>query len=305
MLERIHQTLNVNPHLEIDDIPELDRPLMLGAWSGWSDAGECATLALREVVAQLRATKFASVDAEDFYNFSEERPVVRNMGDGTRKLFWPKNDFYYWESSIDGVPDLVLIIGTEPHLKWRTYTDAVAQLASSVGVELLATVGALLDSVPHTRAARVLCTTVEDDLPERYQHVRYPRPNYEGPSGMTSATIDAFARQGIKSVSIWGHAPHYLQVKRNPAITLAMIDEITNLSSMEFNTSHLERDAAEFEETVSRAIEGQSEVRSYVERLEEQYDNEQSVADDPISGDVVQDLDDFLRSRSLGNGSDS
>ena len=278
---------------------------MLGAWSGWSDAGECATLALREVVAQLRARKFASIDAEEFYDFSEERPVVRNMEDGTRQLLWPKNDLYYWKSSIDGVPDLVVIVGTEPHLKWRTYTDAVAELARNVGVELLATIGALLDSVPHTRAARVLCTTIEQELPERYQHIRYPRPNYEGPSGMTSATITAFAKQGIKSVSIWGHAPHYLQVKRNPAITLAMIDEISNLSSMEFNTSHLERDAAEFEETVSRAIESQSEVRSYVERLEEQYDKEQTTAEDEISGEVVQELDDFLRSRSTGNGSDS
>ena len=278
---------------------------MLGAWSGWSDAGECATLALREVAAQLRARKFASIDAEEFYNFSEERPVVRNMDDGTRQLFWPKNDIYSWKSTINGVPDLVLIVGTEPHLKWRTYTDAVAQLAQAVGVELLATIGALLDSVPHTRAARVLCTTIEGNLPERYRHIRYPRPNYEGPSGMTSATIDAFAKRGIKSVSIWGHAPHYLQVKRNPAITLAMLAEISNLTSLQLDTNRLERDAAEFEETISRAIEHQDDVRTYVERLEEQYDDEQTVAEDPVSGDVVQELDDFLRGRSTGNDPNS
>ena len=122
---------------------------------------------------------------------------------------------------------------------------------------------------------------------------------------MTSATIDAFARQGIKSVSIWGHAPHYLQVKRNPAITLAMMNEISNLTSMPFDTTRLEREAEEFEETVSRAIENQEEVRSYVARLEEQYDDEQTVAEDTVSGDAVQELDEFLRSRSTGNGSNS
>jgi len=286
-------------------MPDLDKPLMLGAWSGWSDAGECATLALREVVHQIGAQRFASIDAEEFYNFTEERPVVRNMSDGTRRLIWPKNDIYYWKSGIGDAPDLVLIIGTEPHLKWRTYTNAVAQLGHAVGVELLATIGALLDSVPHTRAARVLCTTVESNLPERYGHIHYPRPNYEGPSGMTSATIDAFAKQGIKSVSIWGHAPHYLQVKRNPAITLAMLNEISNLTSMPFDTRQLERDAAEFEETITRAIESQDEVRSYVTRLEEQYDDEQTIAEDPVSGDVVQELDEFLRGRSTGNGSNT
>ena len=84
-----------------------------------------------------------------------------------------------------------------------------------------------------------------------------------------------------------------------------MMNEISNLTSMPFDTTRLEREAEEFEETVSRAIENQEEVRSYVARLEEQYDDEQTVAEDTVSGDAVQELDDFLRSRSTGNGSNS
>lgn len=289
-------------HLTCTKLPELDRPLMLAAWSGWSDAGECATLAIREIATQLNAEHFASVDPEEFYIFSQERPIVRNTLAGTRELQWPKNDFYYWQSNISDVPDLVLLLGTEPQLKWRTYTTAIATMAKSLNVELLANVGALLDSVPHTREPRVLCTSVDDDLGGRYEHVRYPRPNYEGPTGMTSATIDAFSKQGIKSVSIWGHAPHYLQVNRNPSITLAMLNEISKLASLPLNTHGLEEDAEEFKETVSRAVEGQAEISSYVAQLEERYDDEITAAQDRDSGEVVQELDDFLRSRSSGNG---
>ena len=276
---------------------------MLAAWTGWSDAAEAATIALREIVTQLGAQHFASVDAEEFFIFTKERPVVQNARDGSRTLTWPKNELYYWQSDQVGVPDLLLLLGTEPQLKWRTYTGAIAELASSLDVELLATVGALLDSVPHTRAPRVLCTTTESELGTRYGHIKYPRPNYEGPSGMTSATIDAFAKVGIKSVSIWGHAPHYLQVQRNPAITLAMIDEITKLANISLSTRTLEQEAEEFEETISRAIESQSEIRSYVAKLEERYDDEQSAAENKDSGTVVQELDEFLRGRSAGNGS--
>ena len=289
-------------HLKVTNVPELDRPLMLAAWSGWSDAGECATVAVREIATQLNAQHFAAIDPEEFYIFTQERPMVRNSPSGERTLHWPKNDFYYWHSNLSGVPDLVLFHGTEPQLKWRTYTSAIASMAKSLNVELLANLGALLDSVPHTRAARVLCTSVDDDLGGRYEHVRYPRPNYEGPTGMTSATIDAFTRQGIKSVSIWGHAPHYLQVKRNPSITLAMLNEILKLAPLPINTAGLERDADEFDETISRAIESQSEIRSYVAQLEERYDDELSAIEDRDAGDLVQELDEFLKSRSSGNG---
>ena len=289
-------------HLKVTDLPELDRPLMLAAWSGWSDAGECATLAIREIATQLNARKFASIDPEEFYIFSQERPIVRNATSGERVLRWPKNDFYYWRSSQQGVPDLVLLHGTEPQLRWRTYTSAIASLAKSLNVELLANLGALLDSVPHTRAARVLCTSVDHDLGGRYEHLRYPRPNYEGPTGMTSATIDAFTQQGIKSISIWGHAPHYLQVKRNPSITLAMLNEISKLAAFPINVAGLEKDADEFNETISRAIESQSEIRSYVAQLEERYDDELTAIEDRDASELVQELDEFLRSRPSGNG---
>lgn len=296
--------LEQSPHVVLDAQPELDSPLMLAAWTGWSDAGECATLALREIVVQLNARQFATLDPEPFYIFTQERPTVRNAGDGGRVLDWPANRLYYWKSPDDAASDLVFLIGAEPHLKWRTYTAAIAHTADAVGVQLLATVGALLDSVPHTRAPRVLCTTVDRDLPGRFNHVQYPRPNYEGPSGMTSATIDAVAQRGIKAVSIWGHAPHYLQVKRNPAITLAIVDEICRLSGINVDRSRLEQEADEFEQTVARAIEGQSEITSYVERLEEQYDSEQIAAEDAVSGDIVQQLDDYLRNRDA-NGTDA
>ena len=288
-------------HLKVTTLPDLDKPLMLAAWSGWSDAGECATVAIREIATQLNAQHFASIDPEEFYIFTQERPTVSNSPSGERVLSWPNNDFYYWQSNMSGVPDLVLLYGTEPQLKWRTYTSAIASIAKSLNVELLANLGALLDSVPHTRAARVLCTSVDENLGGRYQHLRYPRPNYEGPTGMTSATIDAFTRQGIKSVSIWGHAPHYLQVKRNPSITLAMLNEILNLAPFPINTAGLERDAEEFDETISRAIESQSEILTYVAQLEERYDDELSAIEDRDAGELVQELDEFLKSRSSGN----
>ena len=291
---------DLSDQLLIAEQPDLSDALMICAWSGWSDAGESATRALHHLTHQLDTTKFAELDAEEFYIFTEERPFVENTEDGGRRLVWPKNEFFYLKSQRVDRPDIVLFIGTEPHLKWRTYTSLVADLASALDVRMLVTVGALLDEVPHTRAAVVMSTTVHDDLGDRYKHVNYSRPNYEGPSGMTSATIDAFALHGIKSASIWGHAPRYLQGAQNPAITLAIIEEIERLANISVETDGLEREAQDFASRVDYALSNTPKAVEYVRSLEERYDSEMDVSQDPEPAAMIDELDEFLKTRNPG-----
>ena len=100
--------------LQHTEQPILNNTILLAAWGGWPDAAESATRSLRELVRQLSATRFASIDPEDFYDFAEQRPVVSNESDGTRKLTWPRNEFFYWKVE-DGGHDLLIFIGVEPN----------------------------------------------------------------------------------------------------------------------------------------------------------------------------------------------
>lgn len=295
----------MSDQLLIAEQPELQNALMVCAWSGWSDAGESATSALYHLTQELGAKKFAEIDAEEFYIFTEERPMVENDADGARRLIWPKNEFFYWKSEEEKYPDLVVLIGTEPHLRWRTYTSLVADVAQAMNVEVLMTLGALLDEVPHTRDAVVMRTTTHDDLGKRYIHRRYNRPNYEGPSGMTSATIDEFERRGIKAVSVWGHAPRYLQGAQNPAITLALVEEIEKFSNIGVENERLGQEADDFTTRVDYALQNTPKAVEYVQSLEERYDSELTVAENPGSAEVVDELDEFLRTRDIGLGDDS
>lgn len=295
----------MSDQLLIAEQPDLSNTLMIAAWSGWSDAGESATRALHHLTQELNTTKFAEIDAEDFYIFTEERPFVENAEDGGRRLVWPKNEFFYLKSENESVPDVVFLIGTEPHLKWRTYTSLVADIANAMNVEMLVTVGALLDEVPHTRSAVVMSTTVHEDLGDRYGHVEYGRPNYEGPSGMTSATIDACARRGIMSVSIWGHAPRYLQGAQNPAITLAIIEEIERFANISVSKEALEKEAEDFTTRVDYALRNTPKAVEYVRTLEEKYDSELDVAEDPEPAALIDELDEFLKTRTTEDGDET
>jgi proteasome assembly chaperone (PAC2) family protein len=280
--------------LQHTEHPILSNTVFLAAWGGWPDAAESATRSLRELVRQLSATRFASIDPEDFYDFAEQRPVISNESDGSRKLTWPKNEFYYWKSE-DGGRDLLIFIGIEPNLKWRTYTDLIHKVASESDTKLLVTVGALLDSVPHTRSPRVIGSSISTDLGTGFEHIKYPVPNYEGPSGLTSVLSDRLNQDKIPSASVWGHSPHYLQVAQNPTLTHAILTELQQFISAPLDLSKLSKESEEFDENLVRALSDQQEIEGYVKRLEERYDSEEEYRQSPEPAALVQELEDFLR----------
>ncbi|MDP6056249.1 MAG: PAC2 family protein [Dehalococcoidia bacterium] len=280
--------------LQYTEHPFLTNSVFLAAWGGWPDAAESATRSLRELARQISATKFASIDPEEFYDFGEQRPVISNESDGSRKLSWPKNEFYYWKAD-DGGRDLLIFIGIEPNLKWRTYTDLIHKVVSESDTKILVTVGALLDSVPHTRSPRVTGSSLNPDLGPGFEHIKYVIPNYEGPSGITSVLMDRLSEDTIPSASIWGHSPHYLQVAQNPTLTHAILSELQQFISAPIDLTKLAEEAGEFDENLVRALADQQEIEGYVKRLEERYDSEEEFHQSPEPAALVQELEDFLR----------
>jgi proteasome assembly chaperone (PAC2) family protein len=289
--------------LNLTEQPDLQDSVVIAAWAGWPDAAESATRAVRELIRQLRAVKFASIDPEQFYVFTDHRPVVSNGPREMRTLTWPSNELFYYRAP-DGGRNVLLIVGEEPDLRWGAYTGYLSSVAKTNGAKLLVTVGALLDSVPHTRPPRVMGTSTvemsgtspEKSLESGVPSISYPKPNYEGPSGITSAAIDAFSKHDIPAVSIWGHAPHYLQVAYNPAITLAILRELQRFVPAELHFTVLEKQAEEFHENLVKALGDQRELAAYVQKLEERFDTEEEARDRPEPRELMAELEEFLRS---------
>ena len=69
--------------------PDMKHPVLVIAFTGWNDAGNAASMAVRYLTEQLIATKFASIDPEEFYDFSIQRPQVRLTKGTQRKIQWP------------------------------------------------------------------------------------------------------------------------------------------------------------------------------------------------------------------------
>ncbi len=293
--------------LQFTERPELRRTIMLMAFAGWPDASEAATRAIRYLSNELSAKQFASIDPEEFYNFVEQRPKVRNSANGERIISWPENHFYAWRNSNGEGRDIVLFRGVEPHFKWRSYSAMIYEVAEACNVELVVTLGALLDAVPHTRPVKVTRSAMTQNLGPELEHLQFGPSTYQGPTGIMSIILDRMTAAGIPCASYWGHSPHYVQAKPNPNVTKALLDAITEVIPVEIDTERLERRGAEFTRRLTKALSDQDEVTRYVGELEERWDKENSSSDAVSSGGdaapLIAELEEFLR-REAGSSGD-
>src|SRR5919206_1822866 len=122
----------MSDELRVSHRPELSRPVLITAFRGWNDGGQGASLAGGYLAKTWSAARFAEIDPEDFYDFQATRPHVSLVEGMTRRLDWPDNGFFH--AAIPGTDrDAVILLGIEPNLRWRTFTDLVLDLAVDLG----------------------------------------------------------------------------------------------------------------------------------------------------------------------------
>ena len=280
--------------LSVDHQPVRKLSTLLIAFSGWADAAEGATSAVKFLKRKLNAQKFAEFDPEEFYDFSQTRPTTTRTRDGKRHIHWPANEFFHIDNP-DTDDGIMVFTGVEPNLRWRTYSHSVARLAAERGVETVIHVGALLDAVPHTRPVKLSGTATRPDLSEFLEGRDIRSSNYQGPTGISSSVMDACVKQGLGYSSIWGHTPHYLQAAPNYRVAYSLLQTLARLLRVPMDLEELRGAASKFDEEVAKAVQADEQIGSYVTKLEGQYD--ESVADNSILDpeDLVRDVERFLR----------
>ena len=292
-------------HLQLEgELPELRRPTLIATFRGWNDAGEAATVAVRHLVESWSAKEFASIDAEEFFDFTVARPMIRITEEGQRDLRWPSNRFFYHKHA-DAENDVVLLVGTEPHLKWRTFTETVRELCQRLGCTRLLTLGALVAATTHTRPPPITGFTTEDELQGRLEGMTIFRSRYEGPTGIIGTLHDAFRRAQLSAASLWVGLPPYLGDSMNPRGALALLEALDKLFGFVPDVSKLVEASRAFEQQVNEALADNIEMRSYIQELERRIDSgvsEAGVPDLPPAGDLIGDLEAFLRRQRQGKG---
>jgi predicted ATP-grasp superfamily ATP-dependent carboligase len=273
----------------------LRAPALVCAFKGWNDAADAASTALTFVGSTLGAQRFATIDPEEFYDFQATRPQVKMVDGETRQIVWPAVELY--EARVPRAPrDLILVVGHEPSMRWRSFTKVVVELAEALGTQLVVTLGALLADVPHTRPVSV--TGLASD-PVLISRLGLNRSSYEGPTGILGVLHSACQRDGLPSASLWAAVPHYVAATPNPKASLALVRKLEGLVGVAVDASDLESAAADYDRQVNAAVQSDPDVQAFVERLEQVAGDESEDHSGPLpSGETIaRDLQRFLRQR--------
>ena len=276
------------------DLPRLRSPILVCAFRGWNDAAAAASTALASIANDLEGEQIAHIDPEDFFDFQSTRPTITMDEGQTRRIEWPENN-------VIAVPvpsadrDLVLFDGTEPNLRWRTFSETIATVADALGVEMVITLGALIAEVSHTLPVPITGLASSAALVEELELERF---SYEGPTGIVGVVHDLCRQSGLDSASLWAAVPHYVAAVPNPKAALALLRRLEGLTGIAVEASELEEETEDYEEQIGRAVAANPEIEELVARIEaEQVDLLDEEGELPSADTLASEFQRFLRQR--------
>ena len=277
------------------DPSSLIRPIVVAAFTGWNDAGDAASMALRTLIETSDARLLAEIDPEPFTDFATVRPHVRLDAARNRNIVWPT--VAVWSASLPG-SDVVLVLGPEPALRWRSFGDQIVGVADRVGATTAFTLGALLADVPHTRRTHLVATATDPELIERFE---LERSRYEGPTGIVGVLQDALTRHGLATASLWAAVPGYAPQFPSPRAAHALLDRLCAMMGTPAPVAALSAQFGDYDARIAAMIADDDDLVTYVSRLEEIVDDDEGeapddlVLDDPAA--IADEIEQFLRSR--------
>jgi len=273
-----------------DGLAPLHQPIMVLALRGLFDIAEVATDAVDTLVEGRVAPVVASIDPDPFFDFTQERPQVEFDDNDERHILWPVNEFRI--ARFPGMAhDLVLLAGVEPHLRYATFADAIVSVATTLGCEVVVTLGAAPEAAPHSRPPQVVGSSTNDGL---VRALGLSRPRYQGVTGLVGVLQERLDRAALPAVSLRVGVPHYLGNAKHPQASAALLRHLEHVLGVPTGHGALAEDAMRWRSLHDEAVAEDEQAARYVEMLEREYDRRLEAAM-PSADDLAAQFEQFLR----------
>ena len=272
-------------------MPDLRDPILIAAFEGWNDAGDAATIAVRQLVERFDATPLVDIDPERYFDFSATRPIVQLDEERRRSISWPENQIL--AARVPAASrDVVILLGLEPQLQWRRFCRQVLEVARIVEAGTIVTLGALLADVPHSRPVQVYGAAEDPSLQQRLD---LAPSSYEGPTGIVGALTTEAAEAGFPTATFWASVPSYVPGAPSPKAALALLHQVCDVLGTTVFVTDLEIAAASYERQVDELVAEDEDTADYVRDLEAAWDedDDDGLEDDPEL--LVAEVEEFLR----------
>ncbi len=275
-------------------LEELNNPVVITAFEGWNDAGEAATTAVKYFQDRFSAIKVGAIESEEFFDFTISRPIIE-IPDDQREIIWPSTEIHI-AKMFDSKHDLVIIIGHEPQLRWRTFTDQIIEIASLIKSPMVVALGSLLTDIPHSRPVKVFGSSDDSDLAEK---LNLPPSTYEGPTGIVGVINSVLREKEIPCMSLWAGVPSYVSGAHSPKAALALVERLAEVLQIGINCTDLEIASAAYERQINELVAEDMDTAEYVNQLEEDFDNDSEINEQDSNPELlVSEVEDFLRNQT-------
>jgi proteasome assembly chaperone (PAC2) family protein len=261
----VSDPVDVLRYAEDADALQLRAPHALVAFGGWVDAGSGGTGGVRHLISSLQTRKLAEIDPEEFYSFTDTRPLVSIVGAGERAVHWPRGEFH--GAVLEHTNDLVLFVAPEPNLKWRTFASVMLDGLQRFGVQSLVCIGSIFGAVPHRGEVRMTGWANHDEMREALARNKVVFTNYEGPTGFVTVLLAEAGARGLPAVAVYGFAPNYIQGVPNPRVSHALLQTFSAITGVPLQLSELDRAGRALLRQVDRLLHDQPQLREQVERM--------------------------------------
>ncbi|MFQ5933378.1 MAG: PAC2 family protein [Dehalococcoidia bacterium] len=281
-------------NLRFLEMPTLKSPNVAVGFSGWANAGEVSSGAISYLISKLRAVKYAELEPDPFYDFTKTRPIGTISGGVEQGFEFITSEFFYWQTP-EGEHDLVLFLGSEPHLRWKEYTECFFAAIDRFEPARLYVLGSFYDSTPHTRPSVVSAAVGDVEDKAKLEEHALLFTDYKGPTSIHSMLQHACRERGIPSLGLWTGTPHYLPTA-NPKAWEAMLTRLLPMLEIKLDLSDLKRRGEQLDRQVNQALVQNPKLHQYVRQLEEAIEAQED--QEPLRSDeIIKSLEDFLRKK--------
>ncbi len=255
-------------HFETDTDPQqLRASVMLLALGGFMDAGHTQRLLTEHLLANAESTVVASFDVDQLLDYRSRRPTM--VFDHNRWISY--DDPYLALHRLvdrDGTPYL-LLTGPEPDFQWERMAEAVRQLVTLLGVDLVVSAHGIPMAVPHTRPIGMTAHATDPRLIPAQDN---PFGRVEVPASLSSLIELRLGESGRDALGFAVHVPHYLAQSEFADGAVTAINAITGATGLNLPIDDLVAQAGLNRAEIAREVEGSEEVAQVIAALERQYD---------------------------------
>ena len=243
-------------------------PMMI-ALQGYADAGQAVANSGMHVLEALDSDVLASFKLDELLDYRARRPRITIEGSKIAKSEKLSLDLHAMKD-LNGRPFL-LLAGPEPDLRWEAFAHAVVELARRANVSKVVTLYAAPMTVPHTRPLVISAHTSERALVTDY-HTWDARMMIPGAAALE--TEMQLQTEGIDTVGLTAHVPHYISASDYPEATHDLLRAFADLTDRELPIRSLEKDMSRVREQLAEQVNESQEISAVVSALERQYDIE-------------------------------